>query len=365
MADNLLCLDTQHPLRRPLHTLASRPVVTLPREATLRDAARCLNSRRISFAPVLDAEGKALGVITEAQLLRASQQGLSPDTRVDSQLQPAATAPGQLQAEEAYRLCLTRNVSHLLVLDEQGRLDGVVSETDFRCLLNLEVLTGRHRVRSVMQPVAPTLPPQATLAQARALMAQQPEAGVVVLEGQRPVGVLTLRDLTRQVAEDTLAQERPLLSDWMSQPVHTIAPDASLNEAAARMLALGIRHLVVVDDRGEFQGVLSEHDLTRTMALAVMDGVIEEERRLQQAVLQAIPDLVWLKDAEGVYLSCNPRFEAFYGAAERDIVGRTDFDYVDAELAAFFRANDRAAMNSDGPRTNEEWVTFPDGHREL
>jgi len=174
MADNLLCLDTQHPLRRPLHTLASRPVVTLPREATLRDAARCLSSRRISFAPVLDAEGKALGVITEAQLLRASQQGLSPDTRVDSQLQPAATAPCQLQAEEAYRLCLTRNVSHLLVLDEQGRLDGVVSETDFRCLLNLEVLTGRHRVRSVMQPVAPTLPPQATLAQARQEAAEAP-----------------------------------------------------------------------------------------------------------------------------------------------------------------------------------------------
>ena len=48
---------------------------------------------------------------------------------------------------------------------------------------------------------------------------------------------------------------------------------------------------------------------------------LEEERRLQQAVLQAIPDLVWLKDTEGVFLSCNPRFEAFYGATERDIVG--------------------------------------------
>jgi CBS domain-containing protein len=93
-----------------------------------------------------------------------------------------------MQAEDAYRLCLTRNVSHLMVLDAHGALDGVVSETDFRCLLNLEVLTGRHRVRAVMRPVAPTLPPQATLAQARALMAQQPEAGVVVVDGQRPVG---------------------------------------------------------------------------------------------------------------------------------------------------------------------------------
>ncbi|WP_374587063.1 PAS domain S-box protein [Ideonella dechloratans] len=365
MADTPLSPDAQHPLRRPLHTLASRPVLTLAQGATLLEAARCLSRHRISFAPVLDAQGSPLGVITEAQLLRASQQGIPPDTPVDTQLQPAASAPGGLQAEDAYRLCLTRNVSHLLVLDPQGALDGVVSETDFRCLLNLEVLTGRHRVRSVMQPVAPTLPPQATLGQARALMAQQPEAGVVVLEDRRPVGVLTLRDLTRQAAQSPgPGDDQALLRDWMSQPVHTIAPDASLNEAAARMLALRIRHLVV-DDAGEFQGVLSEHDLTRTMALAVMDGVIEDERRLQQAVLRAIPDLVWLKDTQGVYLSCNPRFESLYGAPEDHIVGRTDFDFVDPAQADFFRANDQAAMHSDGPRTNEEWVTFADGHREL
>jgi hypothetical protein len=149
----------------------------------------------------------------------------------------------------------------------------------------------------------------------------------------------------------------PLLRDWMSQPVHTIAPDATLNEAAARMLALRIRHLVVVNDAGEFQGVLNEHDLTRTMALAVMDGVIEDERRLQQAVLRAIPDLVWLKDTQGVYLSCNPRFEAFYGATERDIVGRTDFDFVDPSRPSSsapttvprWPATGRAATRSGSP----------------
>jgi CBS domain-containing protein len=75
MADTLLSPDAQHPLRRPLHTLASRPVFTLPQEATLLDAARCLCHHHISFAPVLDAEGNPLGVITEAQLLRASEQG--------------------------------------------------------------------------------------------------------------------------------------------------------------------------------------------------------------------------------------------------------------------------------------------------
>lgn len=85
-----------------------------------------------------------------------------------------------------------------------------------------------------------------------------------------------------------------------------------------------------------------------------------------RALLQALPDLVWLKDAEGVYLACNHRFEAFFGASEQDIVGRTDYDFLPSELADFFRENDRKTMERGGPSVNEEWVTFADdGHSEL
>jgi two-component system sensor histidine kinase/response regulator len=94
--------------------------------------------------------------------------------------------------------------------------------------------------------------------------------------------------------------------------------------------------------------------------------ILDNERAHLRALLDTLPDLVWLKDPEGVYLSCNKRFEAFFGASEEKILGRTDFDFVDRELAEFFRANDRAALAADGPRSNEEWVTFAsDGHREL
>ncbi len=85
-----------------------------------------------------------------------------------------------------------------------------------------------------------------------------------------------------------------------------------------------------------------------------------------RALLQALPDLVWLKDAEGVYLACNHRFEAFFGALEQDILGRTDYDFVSKELADSFRENDRKAMACGAPSVNEEWLTFmQDGHREL
>ncbi|WP_374682190.1 PAS domain S-box protein [Accumulibacter sp.] len=84
------------------------------------------------------------------------------------------------------------------------------------------------------------------------------------------------------------------------------------------------------------------------------------------ALLETLPDLVWLKDANGVYLSCNPRFELFFGAPEAEIRGKTDHDFVPADLADFFREKDRAAIAAGGPRVNEEWVSFAsDGHREL
>jgi two-component system, sensor histidine kinase and response regulator len=82
-------------------------------------------------------------------------------------------------------------------------------------------------------------------------------------------------------------------------------------------------------------------------------------------LIDTIPDLVWLKDAEGLYLACNPRFEQFFGAAEAQIVGKTDYDFVPADLADAFRAADLAAIKADEPTNNEEEVKFAsDGHRE-
>ncbi len=85
-----------------------------------------------------------------------------------------------------------------------------------------------------------------------------------------------------------------------------------------------------------------------------------------RTLIQTIPDLVWLKDPEGVYLSCNAKFERFFGAGESEIRGKTDYDFVDKDLADFFRENDQAAMQAGGPVLNEEEVTYADdGHNEL
>ncbi len=58
------------------------------------------------------------------------------------------------------------------------------------------------------------------------------------------------------------------------------------------------------------------------------------------------------------HLACNEPFERFFGAAEADIIGKTDADFLSAEQAALFRENDFLAMTSGQPHMNEEWITF-------
>jgi PAS domain S-box-containing protein len=102
-------------------------------------------------------------------------------------------------------------------------------------------------------------------------------------------------------------------------------------------------------------------DITKSKK-AEHDLIVSETRL--RTLVQTIPDLIWVKDQEGVYLTCNPMFGRFFGAPEAEIVGKTDYDFVDRELADFFRENDRIAIIAGKPTCNEEWVTFADdGHR--
>lgn len=76
-------------------------------------------------------------------------------------------------------------------------------------------------------------------------------------------------------------------------------------------------------------------------------------------VLHTIPDLVWLKSTAGVFLICNQSFERFVGKSKAEILGGTDFDIFDAELADYFRERDKAAIDAMHVCVSDEWVVAP------
>lgn len=87
----------------------------------------------------------------------------------------------------------------------------------------------------------------------------------------------------------------------------------------------------------------------------------QKKESLLISLLDSIPDLVFYKDENSVYLGCNKAFEIFADKNKEELIGLTDFDMFDTQMAALFRKMDKAMMDEKKQRRNEEIVTYPDG----
>ena len=92
---------------------------------------------------------------------------------------------------------------------------------------------------------------------------------------------------------------------------------------------------------------------------------IKVQNGLINSLLDSIPDIIFFKDKEGVYLGCNPSFIELVGKRKDEIVGKTDYDLFDKETAHFFRKQDIRMLGILAARHNEEWITYPDGSKKL
>lgn len=159
-----------------------------------------------------------------------------------------------------------------------------------------------------------------------------------------------------------------LLRD-MRMPPYDVVPSFTLKDIWLRYKWPLLAALLVI---GSFLLLTLNLLVVKRKLVAQQKTLLEQKQQVLESetflrtLIHTLPDLIWLKNAEGVYLACNPRFERFFGAGEQEIVGKTDYDFVDKASADSFRAHDMLAMQKDGPYLIEKWITFADdGHREL
>jgi CBS domain-containing protein len=105
-----------------------------------------------------------------------------------------------------------------------------------------------------------SLPPDAPVNDALALMAQKGVAAVLVISEGTPVGIVSAKDYGVKVVLEGRSPRAVRLREIMSSPLITINPDADAAHALAIMTQHHIRHLPVID-KGELAGVVSMGDL--------------------------------------------------------------------------------------------------------
>ncbi|MGE5678002.1 MAG: PAS domain-containing protein, partial [Pseudomonadota bacterium] len=115
------------------------------------------------------------------------------------------------------------------------------------------------------------------------------------------------------------------------------------------------------DDQGNVIGTIGmSKDITKRMHFQME---LERQKRFIKSMIDAIPDLIFFKDKNSVYMGCNEAFASqFIGLAEAEIIGKTDGDFLnDTELAEFFRSKDREALALGRTSINEETIRLQNG----
>jgi len=128
-------------------------------------------------------------------------------------------------------------------------------------LNSLKDLIAENRVLDLGPLPAPRLAPNATMHQALQFLVRGRRGAIVVVDGLRPLGIFTERDVLHRDGSVSGRGDTTPISECMSRPPATIRRSASLRDAIAAMVENGYRHLVVVDRAGDLKGLLTTNDL--------------------------------------------------------------------------------------------------------
>lgn len=128
----------------------ARDVVTVPVDAPLQQVVRTLAERRVSGAPVVDANGSVVGIVTEADLLgKQAKAGVAAKastwrllrrkffdrsgttrTAADFMSTPVITVEPSTRVSAAAAILARNHIKRAPVVDADGRLRGIVSRKD-------------------------------------------------------------------------------------------------------------------------------------------------------------------------------------------------------------------------------------------
>jgi len=126
--------------------------------------------------------------------------------------------------------------------------------------LEAKLMAGIVLVRDIMSKDVRVVRSDTTVKEVVATMNKFNIGSIIVVQGDRPVGIITERDILRRLVEPCLAPETLTARHLMTSPVITINETASIEETARLMARKKIKKLPVMNN-GKIVGIVSYTDI--------------------------------------------------------------------------------------------------------
>ena len=251
--------------------IMSVDVAAISLQSTIVSAVRIMSSNKISCLIVTD-NGRLSGIVTETDILKRAVTGGNDFRKMI--VEQIMSSPVR---------SIPRNLSVMetskimeaenirrLVVLEEERPVGIITQTDM--VQALASYSISQEVSGIMTSNVAVITSSASVKEAAELMASNDISCLVAMEKNAVVGIFTERDLLKRVVAMKRNPAQTRLKKVMSSPVVTVSSDCSVLSANKLLERVGIRRLIVMDDE-TLLGVITQTDILK----AIKTRLQEEE----------------------------------------------------------------------------------------
>ncbi|BBN87323.1 diguanylate cyclase [Azospira sp. I09] len=358
--------------------LKSAPL-QVPGSMPVAEAVQCLREAR-SDAAIVEHNGH-LGILTGRDVLRLIGQESLNCSAGEVATFPLITVPRSSTLYHTRKIFNDRRIRHLGVMDEHGRITGLLSYADILDSVEQEYVA---ELRAALQEQSQRLQQSRHALLLASKVAESSQQAIMIVNAERIIQSINpaFSAITGYSAEEAVGHDTRLLKSGLH--------DADFyRQLYADLAAFGVwsgeiwnrrkngelypENLTITSVKGEGGQVINYvcvfTDMTEQKR--ARDDLKESHQRLEQQssltemILDTLPVMVFVKDEDGRYLVMNEAAAAFVGHDKHEVVGRSDFELYPADVASRLRQDDIKALAAKKVTGREEKHLTPKGERYL
>jgi diguanylate cyclase (GGDEF)-like protein len=242
-----------------LGDIATRDVQTITSDKMVSDAVEVMIEH--DHRNIVVIHGKAFHLLRAVDALAVKTGTDSLKTSLDSlRLKVIPTMHQSVNVLEALNE-LPDDAEHICVTDDQGFLVGLVTNTDIISNIDPETMMENYRLKDFLKMNRRMKWVKRDVSTGEVLkhLVHNDFDNVVVVEDERPIGILTTKDVIRLIHSHA-DLTRPIEA-YMSSPVETITNDVSVKQALDFIHEKKYKRIVVVKGDGTMAGIISQKEL--------------------------------------------------------------------------------------------------------
>lgn len=311
-----------------IYSIMSRDVITLKLEEPLISAIKKMNFNDVSCM-VIAEDKKPVGILTERDIIQFVCKNIDLNTtKLMSILKsPVISVSEETEISEAANIMVTNSLRRLVVVDKEHTISGIVTQTDIIRHVSIDSFISLKKVEQIMNRRIISVLRKDQLLKAIELMAENRISCVLVIEDNKPAGIVTERDITKAVAENRVLEN---VEEIMTSSVITANKDVNLYDAKRLMEENNVRRLVIIDSKGNVIGIITQTDIIRNLRadyVALLENLlkeksmalIESEIKYRTLVEQSLEGIMIIQ--EGLIKFVNPALLKILNYENEEMVG--------------------------------------------